>query len=295
MRLKKLLIFFMILFTTFALAGCDYVFTFKPIDNTNNTISTYPLPVNGTITFDEADYLSFPIFVSDTYSLTNIDAYNDVLFDTQEHVRHANIEVYTSLYEERLVNPWSNETTTVEVGASSGSGFVFMVDDDYFYAITNFHVVDPSDYIATYEIKAYGDLGFNEATLIAYDSDIDLAVLRFDINGRQEVELLDIYARLYYRFNVGEMVIAVGNPYQLYNNVTFGQFKGMESIDNVDYKVIYHDAYINEGSSGGALVDVDGNLLGVNTWGIEEVDSIDSFSIPNYIVYMFLVNHGILD
>jgi len=295
MKIKKIVILLTILLTTFVLSGCDYIFTFNPINKTSETISTLPIPVNGTLTYEETDYSSFPVYLSDTYSLTDIDEYNDVLLATQDHVRHANIEVLTTLTEDRYTLPWSDEKTTFQIGQTSGSGFVFMVDDFYFYAITNFHVVDPEEYDATYEIKAYGDADFNDATLIAYDSDIDLAVLRFAIDGRQEIELLDIYERLYYRFTVGELVIAVGNPYQLFNNVTFGEFINMENIQNVDYKVIYHNAYINEGSSGGALVDVDGNLIGVNTWGIESDDEIDSFSIPNYIVYMFLVNQGILD
>jgi len=295
MKTKRFLILFFILITTFALVSCDFLITFGPIDEKDNTLSTLPVPVNGTITFDDSDYTSMPIYVSDTYSITDIDDYNDVLFATQEHIRHANIEVLTTLTEDRFTLPWSDEKTTVEVGVTSGSGFVFMADDDYFYAITNFHVIDPGDYDATYEIKAFGDEDFNSATLIAYDSDIDLAVLRFAIDSRTDIEIIDIYERLYYRFNPGEMVIAVGNPYQLFNNVTFGEFKSMESIENVDYKVVYHDAYINEGSSGGALVDVDGNLIGVNTWGIESVDETASFSIPNYIVYMFLINHGVID
>jgi S1-C subfamily serine protease len=68
----------------------------------------------------------------------------------------------------------------------------------------------------------------------------------------------------------------------------------MQSLDDVSFKVIYHDASIARGSSGGALVDIDGNLIGVNTWGLQNSDEF-SFAIPNYIVYTFLINSGVLE
>lgn len=189
--------------------------------------------------------------------------------------------------------PWSDETTLVEVGVSTGSGFIFMEDDSYYYAITNNHVVDPETYEPEYYISAYNDESFSEASVVARDADLDLAVVKFLKNERTDVEIIDIYERLYYKYNVGELVLAVGNPLDVVNNVTFGEFKSMQTISNVDFEVIYHDAQINEGSSGGALVDVDGNLIGVNTWGLDSTE-VYSFAIPNYIVYMFLINYGIL-
>jgi S1-C subfamily serine protease len=68
----------------------------------------------------------------------------------------------------------------------------------------------------------------------------------------------------------------------------------MESISNADFQIIYHTAAIHEGSSGGALVDVDGNLLGLNTWGLDTSDEY-SFAVPNYIIYMFLINNGVIE
>ena len=168
-----------------------------------------------------------------------------------------------------------------------------MEDDSYYYAITNFHVINPDEYEVEYEVRAFGDEGFTECEVIASDSVIDLAVVRFTKLDRTGIEIIDIYKRLYYQFNPGELVLAVGNPLDVYNIVTIGEYKSMENIQNVDYSVIYHNAQIEEGSSGGALVDIDGNLIGVNTWGLD-TDEINSFAIPNYIVYMFLINNGII-
>ena len=108
------------------------------------------------------------------------------------------------------------------------------------------------------------------------------------------MSIINIFNRLYYQFNPGEIVLAIGNPSSLENNVTFGEFKSMQNLEDVSFRVIYHDASISNGSSGGALVDIDGNLLGINTWGIEDSEDF-SFAIPNYIIYLFLINNGILD
>ncbi len=294
MRWKQLMISLFLLVFMFFLVSCDFVITFGQQETTTTTNTNLPTLVNGTITFEDDEYSHLGVFSSPTYSLTDIDEYNDVLLATQEHIRHTNIEVYTSLTEERYTFPWSDNSSTYQVASSTGSGFVFMEDDIYYYAITNYHVIDPDEYTATYNIMAYGDSIYYEAELVAGDKNLDLAVLRFEKLGRDEVEIMDIYTRLYYKFNPGEMVLAVGNPLELVNNVTFGEFISMEEIENVDYRVIYHNAAIHEGSSGGALVDVDGHLIGVNTWGVDATESY-SFSIPNYIVYLFLINYGVIE
>ena len=284
MKIKNYLILFLLLLTTFSLSSCDFILTFNQ-QTESTVISTLPTPVNGTITFNNSDYSELPVYSSPTYSLTDIDEYNTLILETQDFIRRANIEIKTTLY---------NSGIPFVIGGSSVSGFVFMEDDTYFYAITNYHVVDTDGYDVTYEIMTYSDDDFSYANLVAYDEDLDLAVIKFDKLGRTDVNSINIYKRLYYKFNVGELVLAIGNPLSVINNVTFGEFIGMESIDNVDYDVMFHNAAIHEGSSGGALVDVDGNLLGVNTWGLD-MDDPYSFSIPNYVVYTFLINKGIID
>ena len=294
MRIKRIFLLMFLMLASTLLVGCDaFIFTSSTTVSEYN-LTTLPIPDNGTITFVDEDYADFPVYISPTYSIKNIDDYNDVLLETKEYIRHANITVQTTLYEMRYPYPWSETLKEYVVGSSSGSGFVFMQQDGYFYAITNFHVVNPSEYSARYNIRTYGDVYSSEAELIAYSEDYDLAVLKFETLDRDDVTIIDIYKRLYYKFNVGEMVLAVGNPLGVTNNVTFGTYNGLESIDNTDFKVIYHDASIREGSSGGALVDVDGNLLGVNTWGIDSMDDY-SFAVPNYIVYIFLINNGVLE
>jgi S1-C subfamily serine protease len=289
-ELKKFVIFAAISLMTLFLVSCD-VFHLPFFETTTTERTTInPTRINGTITFEDEDYQDLALYNSLNYSIEDVEEYNDLLLTTKNHIRLANIVVNTVIYSQKF--PWGLETERQVV--SQGSGFIFMQDDEYFYAITNFHVLD-SEYNGTKaEIKTFSDTNFSEAEIVTFDESLDLAVLKFSINERTDVTVIDIFERLYYQFLPGELVLAVGNPSSLNNNVTFGEFKSMETLKDVNFKVIYHDAAIANGSSGGALVDVDGNLLGVNTWGLENSDEF-SFAIPNYIVYMFLINNGILE
>lgn len=290
--LKKLLLSFYIVFAATVFIGCDFfTFTTSAVSTTQFS-TTLPVTENGTITYSDGEYNNFPAYTSPSYSLS-ITEYNQVLLDTRDLIRHANIQVVNNQYDTRS-NPWFGTTETILVGTTYGSGFIFKEDDTDYYALTNYHVVNPEGHDSTYDIKCFEDLDTSSATLVTYDSNMDLAVLKFPKNDRSDITMINIYNRLNYKFTTGELVMAVGNPLELENNVTIGQFKQMESIANVEFKVIFHDASIHSGSSGGALVDVDGNLLGVNTWGADGTDEY-SFAIPNYIVYQFLVNKEILD
>ena len=272
--------------------GCDYLVFFP--QTTTSVISTVPTKVNGTITFEDSNYPNLPEYESETYSLKNIHEYNEILLSTKSLIRHANIQIIATLYESRFPFPWSSEPEEYLIGSSSGSGFIFLEDEEFYYALTNYHVISNDGYIAKYEIKTFGETEYRLAELVAFSEEYDLAVIKFTKENSENIEVLDIYPRLYYRFNIGEIVLAVGNPGSLTNNVTFGAFQSMQSLDDVSFKVIYHDASIARGSSGGALVDIDGNLIGVNTWGLQNSDEF-SFAIPNYIVYTFLINSGVLE
>lgn len=287
--MKKFIAFIAILFVMFFMVSCDFIIL-PVVTTTSEKTTVLPTKINGTITFEDTDYQNLGIYHSDTYDLTDIDAYNDILLETKDFIRHANILVNMVLYTQTL--PWSTETNRNVI--SSGSGVIFLADEEYYYALTNYHVIDQEDLTLTLEIKAFGDTEFASGEIVTFDQSLDLAVVKFAIGERTDITIIDIYERLYYQFNPGEIVFAVGNPSSVTNNVTFGEFKTMETLNDVTYKVIYHDASISNGSSGGALVDIDGNFLGINTWGLEDSDEY-SFAIPNYIVYTFLINNGILD
>jgi len=137
-----------------------------------------------------------------------------------------------------------------------GSGVI--VDPDG-YILTNNHVVEGAD-----EIKVVLSDGREfKGELIGTDPKTDLAVVRIEAGGLRALELGDSDA-----LRVGEIVVAVGNPYRLSLTVTMGivSAKGRANVGIADYEdFIQTDAAINPGNSGGAMVNARGELVGINT------------------------------
>jgi serine protease Do len=290
--IRSVFVFFLLLFIV-GCAGFSIEFSFTTTSNTSVTQTTLPSTIEGTISIGDSEYNAFEYYDSPTYRLSNIDDYNAILLATRDKARRANIELQTTVY--RMVALFPGSKTMVEqvIATSSGSGVIYKSDATYYYAITNFHVIDPETYSARYEVQTFDSTLTSSAELLAYQEEFDLAVIRFPKAARTEIHEIDIDTRKFTKIVPGELVIAVGNPETLTYNVTFGEFIRMTLIENAEFKVIYHSATIHEGSSGGALLDVDGNLLGINTWGSQNSDE-DSFAVPVHIIYMFLVNNDLL-
>jgi serine protease DegQ len=140
---------------------------------------------------------------------------------------------------------------------SAGSGVI--VDAARGYVVTNHHVVDSSDEI----IVTLSDRRRFNAQLVGSDTDTDIALLKIDADRLTQVEAGNSDG-----LEVGDSVVAIGNPFGLGQTVTSGIVSalrrselGIEGYEDF----IQTDAPINPGNSGGALVDVDGKLVGINT------------------------------
>jgi len=136
-----------------------------------------------------------------------------------------------------------------------GSGFVVRPDG---YIMTNNHVVAEAT-----EIRVFLSNGRDyDAELVGTDSETDLAVIRIDADGLETASFGDSDA-----IEVGQWVLAVGNPFGLENTVTAGiiSAKG-RLLRQVSYygNLIQTDAAINPGNSGGPLVNLDGEVIGVS-------------------------------
>ncbi|HVH02804.1 MAG TPA: Do family serine endopeptidase [Amaricoccus sp.] len=140
-------------------------------------------------------------------------------------------------------------------GVGLGSGFV--IEDDG-YIVTNNHVVDDAESV---KVRLSDDREFS-AEVIGTDPQTDLALIRIDATGLPELSLGDSDA-----LRVGEDVIAVGNPFGLGGTVTRGIVSAMARDINagpyVDF--IQTDAAINRGNSGGPLLNLEGEVIGVNS------------------------------
>jgi len=175
---------------------------------------------------------------------------------------------------------------------SSGSGVIFTQDG---YIVTNNHVVESAERIQViYNKKAY------DAELIGTDPSTDLAVLKI-----KEANLPAITLGNSKNLAVGEWVVAVGNPFSLSSTVTVGivSAKGRR-INIVEDKFpiesfIQTDAAINPGNSGGALVNKNGELVGINTAILSRTGSYTgyAFAVPVDIakkVVADLIKYGIV-
>lgn len=138
---------------------------------------------------------------------------------------------------------------------SLGSGVIVRPDG---YILTNNHVIAQADQI----VVALQDGRRAEATVIGTDPDTDLAVIKI---GLKDLPVLPFKLS---GNEVGDVVLAIGNPFGVGQTVTQGIISATGRSDlgiNTYEDFIQTDAAINPGNSGGALIDVAGNLIGVNT------------------------------
>ncbi|MGH8476039.1 MAG: DegQ family serine endoprotease [Methylococcales bacterium] len=145
-----------------------------------------------------------------------------------------------------------------------GSGFIFgakngLFSDDKTYILTNNHVVAEAEKIT---VKLQDGREFN-AKVKGRDPQSDVAVIEIDAGGLPKLPLGDSG-----KLEVGEWVVAIGNPFGLSNTLTVGvvSAKGRTSVGINDYEdFIQTDAAINPGNSGGPLVNLNGEVVGMNT------------------------------
>jgi len=156
---------------------------------------------------------------------------------------------------------------------SVGSGVI--VDAENGYIITNHHVIDNADQI----MVTLTDRRQLEATLVGSDPETDIAVLKIDPAQISDLEFGDSD-----KLEVGDFVVAVGNPFGLGQTVTLGIVSavGRSGLGIEGYEdFIQTDASINPGNSGGALVTLSGKVIGINTAILGRSGNIGiGFAIP---------------
>ncbi len=165
-------------------------------------------------------------------------------------------------------------------GQGTGSGVILTPDG---YIVTSNHVIENASKI---EVVLYDNRSFT-ASLVGADPSTDLALLKINAEGLPYLEYGDSDA-----LRVGDWVLAVGNPFNLTSTVTAGivSAKGrMLNLLNDRFRVesfIQTDAAVNPGNSGGALVNVEGKLVGINTAiaSITGTFAGYSFAVPVSIV-----------
>ena len=199
---------------------------------------------------------------------------------------------------EYTVNSFFGKSSTAQ---ASGSGIIISEDG---YILTNNHVINSTSSNSFYQIteannlkvKLYNDDTEYDAKVVGSDAQTDLAVIKIEKTGLTAAELGDSDS-----VQVGEFAMAVGNPLGLQSSISCGIISAKnrevpDSETHTTYNVIQTDAAINSGNSGGALVNADGKVIGINTLklsgtGVEGI----GFAIPinsTTSVYKELISNG---
>lgn len=161
-----------------------------------------------------------------------------------------------------------------EVGSSLGTGFIV---DDQGYILTNFHVVEGASDV---RVKLHDNREF-QATIVGGDPSTDLALVRISaFEGIRPIPLGDSDSA-----RVGDWVVAIGNPFGLSASVTAGIISAKQRRDvvtgggNIFADFLQTDTSINPGNSGGPLINMAGQVVGINT-AINAKGQGIGFSIP---------------
>ena len=178
----------------------------------------------------------------------------------------------------------------------SGSGVIFHETNNYYYAITNYHVVDKhKDY--KYQIIEVVDYFENKYTAFVYEGsmnyELDLAIIVF---GKSETALtvLEIVDG---EIEVGNNIIAIGNPLGERSVVSIGsviKYNKTKTTDRYgevktnEFLSVIHSAETNSGSSGGMLLSFDLKVVGINYAGTHDENNPEGFSVSSKMVIDYL-------
>ena len=220
--------------------------------------------------------------VDTTYDLTS---FQDAVTDMLDVARHGIIGIISNS----------------DLGSSSGSGVIYKQDGNIYYVVTNHHVIEDSTSMSViYEKNGVLFEITNEyIEVLGSDPTTDLAVFTFE--STEFFAVIPIGDS--YDLEIGEFVFAVGNPlgFEYYGTVTMGIISGLTRyVVDGDFNatLLQHDAAISPGNSGGALLNINGELVGINNMKIidDYVTGI-GFAIPSNTVrriVMDLEDDGII-
>ena len=315
---KKGLIFILLVTLVFVFAGCDF-FSISSTTTTERTFLTSSTTnTNTTTTTIDTDRL-----VSEVYAMLYNDLYEqireEVIGDiTEERFQEIYDQIITQIYgdldegtlsleavslAEQVLRVATDEASSI-IGVSNysssgllqsvGSGVIYKHVGTMYYVVTNHHVVEDDatdDGITNDPRIRLGDGTTIAATIVGYDETTDLAVLTFVTDRTLNVASFGDSSDL----ATGTVVLAVGNPdgYEFFDSVTMGIVSGTrryfdtdnDGITEMYFSFIQHDASINSGNSGGALFNLDGEVIGINSIKISssEIEGM-GFAIPISLV-----------
>ena len=205
-------------------------------------------------------------------SQTSLSNYSDTSVYAANKILPSIVGIKVEYNVNSLISMFGRQTQATTAQAS-GSGII--ISDDG-YILTNNHIVSTSSDSSFYEVSEatkvtvtlFNDDTEYEAKIIGTDEQTDLAVIKIDKTGLTKAEFADSD-----NIKVGEFAMAVGNPLGLQSSITCGVVSAVNrevtDSDGKTYTLIQTDAAINAGNSGGALVNSQGQVIGINTLKLE--------------------------
>lgn len=253
--------------------------------------------------FFEGWYVNDQLFDFNTQVKSDITLYAKWEYDVTSLINHiyrntikACIKVETVLSKGGFI---TRSTTD-----SIGSGIIISEQNGYYYALTNNHVVycdytkyDNVEYIV---YDSYNnEYSSGKVSLLYNKAEYDLALIRFR-KGSQELAVVDLA-----KSSSTDKVFTLGNPKSLANAISFGDYLGMKTFtpkadsvaqSNVTFDVITHTAFIDNGSSGGGLLNYSLKLVGINfASSVSEKtgEFIRGYAIPVEKINEFITEYNI--
>jgi len=308
--MKKLLALTALLLLTSTVAGCSFSFTtIAP----TTTAPTTTAPTTMTTTEISID---MDLIRSEIYNRIYAELYDEIYAEVAANLSQARFdEIYAQVMDEVLDRVISGEITVTPLSVvemiyavaageaeavigistygaggnllSTGSGVIYKHVGDRYYVVTNNHVVD-----GAVSVKVLTPDGEEYVAVVrGVDETVDVAVVYFTAEALYETAPFGDSEAL----TKGTIVLAVGNPsgFDYYGSMTMGIVSGIDryfDIDNDNVKdmfvnYIQHDASINAGNSGGALFNLNGEVIGINVIKIAatEIEGM-GFAIPSNLV-----------
>jgi Do/DeqQ family serine protease len=241
---------------------------------------------------------SIPVHETSFNSIGSIDSTLDFTYASSKSINsvvHINTTVVRTTihrdpFYEFFYGPGAGEKERKQYGRGSGSGVIVTEDG---YIVTNNHVIDEASEIEV----TLNDNNTYKAKVIGTDPSTDLAIIKIETEGLTPMAFGNSD-----EIQVGEWVLAVGNPFNLTSTVTAGivsakarniNIIGSRNKDVIPIEsFIQTDAAVNPGNSGGALVNISGELIGINTAIASQTGSYTgySFAIPSRLVNKVMID-----
>lgn len=185
--------------------------------------------------------------------------FGSAVADAVERVMPSVVVIRTQETRYKLAQGFFAVYSVPEKLVGQGSGFIFKKEG---YVLTNNHVVDSADEIEV----VLDDETVYPAQIVGRDYKTDLAVLKIEAEKGKTFSAIEFADSD--KLRAGEFVVAIGSPFSLNSSVTLGTVshtkRTFRTVSFVDF--IQTDAAINQGNSGGPLIDVDGRMVGINTF-----------------------------